>query len=432
MDRILPRIQPRSQLLELLQKHCQQALQHKRDLALMLVNLKRFAHINAAHGYATGDDLINMVFARLFDIAKSEQCLLRTGSNEFALILPLLPNSFVSHLAAQKTLDSLAEPFNLKNQQILLHPAIGIALLDPKTPDTTELCIQAEDALHKSQEQGDDYVLHYPEEPEQQTVRGLEEKLDHALAHDEFELFFQPKLCLRNQQLYGAESLIRWKTKDNQYISPELFIPFAEKTGQIIPLTKWIIQSGLRKQCELQEQWPELSIAINISAACFREKSLADDIRNALNIWGANPNCITLEITESAFMEDLQTTISICRELRDEIGVKTSIDDFGTGFSSLEYFKSIPADELKIDQAFIKNMANDPINRHIANMVIQLAHGVGIQVVAEGIEDQETLKLLAKMKCDIAQGYFIARPMSSEHFCTWLDQYSYTNALSNN
>lgn len=420
---MLPTIQSRKRLLDLLAPHIQQAQQHKRDLGLILVDLKRFADINAQHGYQVGDQLLGNVFAQLMEIVKNEQCLLRTGSNEFALILPLLPNSFVCHLAAQKVLDSLNLPVEIKHHQVVLHPVLGVALFDQNRPDPQSLCLDAEAALQQARLQAKEYCLYYPKDSEHQALLGMEEKIDQALADDAFELYFQPKLDLASRQPYGAESLIRWKQKNDQYISPELFIPFAEHTGQIIPISKWIIQNAMRKQCELQKCWPNLNLAINLSGLSFKSSSLADDIAHAIKIWGANPSCITLEITESAFMEDLQVTREICNELREKIGVKISIDDFGTGFSSLEYFKSIPADELKIDQSFVKNILTDPKDRHIVDMVIQLAQGVGLKVVAEGVEDLDTLRMLTEMHCDIAQGYGIARPIDNEHFSAWLDHH---------
>ena len=229
--------------------------------------------------------------------------------------------------------------------------------------------------------------------------------------------------------MLGAEALIRWNNKTRGYIRPDLFIPIAEKSGQIHDITSWTINTALR----LIKDWPNmetpLTVAINISARVLRDHDLVDYIKSALNIWNADPGRLILEITESALMEDITTSFETLDELR-EVGLNISIDDFGTGYSSMAYFKNIPASELKIDQSFISYMLENAMDQHIVKTIITMAQGFNLKVVAEGIENLRTFNALKELGCDVAQGYYLARPMPQKEFIQWLNNYQQSHALT--
>ncbi|MBI3188102.1 MAG: EAL domain-containing protein, partial [Gammaproteobacteria bacterium] len=253
----------------------------------------------------------------------------------------------------------------------------------------------------------------------------IETELDKAVDNDELSLYFQPQINLSTGQIYGAEALIRWRHPDKGFIRPDIFIPIAEHSGQIHKLTWWTLNTALR----LIKEWPgshsHLKVAINISAKVLKDLSFVDSVRSALKFWNVSSNRLTLEITESALMEDLTTSFITLEELK-AMGFGISIDDFGTGYSSMAYFKNIPAIELKIDQSFVFYMMENPMDKHIVTTIIGLAHGFNLNVVAEGIENERTFDTLKQLGCDIAQGFHIARPMPQTEFVNWVNQYNET------
>ncbi len=419
-----PTIIQHSRLLEIIDKHVQQSVSHDRIAGFILCDIKRFSSINEIHGYEVGDAVLYQIYQRLEEIVRADDCIARNGANEFALILPFLANPFVANLAVQKVLAALNEPIEVSGKSIRLHPVAGVGLANQKDPDAENLCLITEKALKEAKKTSKPFCILHSDDKVHSADADMESALEQAIENDELELYCQPKIAIDSGIAVSCEMLIRWKRDGGDYVSPGIFIPFAEQTGLIQPITRWTLHNSLRQLKNMPKKWENVTAAVNISGACFQQDNLVDEVNNALKIWSVDPKRLILEVTETVFMQDLESTGAICRALRNDIGVQISIDDFGTGFSSMEYFKHIPADELKIDRSFISAMYDEKKDRHIVEMVTKLAQGLGLRVVVEGIEDHKTLALAAEIGCDYAQGYFISVPVSEKDFVTWLETYS--------
>jgi diguanylate cyclase (GGDEF)-like protein len=392
-----------------------------KKFALLLINIDHFRQINIVYGHQAGDLLLNEFSRRLAALSRQQDYIARMGNSEFIMILPEILNEGHATLAAHKLLGSLLEPFNLGISRHKVTAHIGIALYPEHGSSISELLKNAEIALLEARTGIQSFAI-YSSGSHQVDINtwDIEIELQNAQDQDEFELFFQPQIWLQTGHVFGAEALIRWKNKDRGYIRPDIFIPVAERSGQIHGITWWTINAALR----LIKAWPDLekplNVAVNISAKVLRDHDLADSIRSALKIWGTDPARLILEVTESALMEDMTTSFNTLDELR-ALGLNISIDDFGTGYSSMAYFKNIPASELKIDQSFVSYMLENSMDQHIVKTIIKMAHGFDLKVVAEGVENRETLEALKELGCDVAQGYYLARPMPQDEFIQWLN-----------
>ena len=417
-------IADRQSLFTDLQEYIAEHSTSGKKLAVILININYFRQINLVYGYKAGDELLAEMAKRLSELARDKDTLARMGNSEFLLVLPEILNEGHASLAAHKISSILSQAFKLGDKQKKINTDIGIALYPDHARDMMHLIQCAESALLDARSSVEPFSI-FTEKPESDTpnIWDIEIELQNAHERDEFELYFQPQVNLQTGKLFGAEALIRWNNRNKGYVRPELFIPIAEQGGQIHKITWWTINAALR----LMKDWPSmetsLCVAVNVSARVLPDPNLVDSVRSALSIWGTDPKCLTLEITESALMEDMSTSFITLDELRS-LGVNISIDDFGTGYSSMAYFKYIPANELKIDQSFIRHMLESSMDQHIVKTVIEMAHGFDIEVVAEGIEDQATFDALKQYGCDIAQGFHLAKPMPQDDFIEWLKNYS--------
>jgi EAL domain-containing protein (putative c-di-GMP-specific phosphodiesterase class I) len=246
----------------------------------------------------------------------------------------------------------------------------------------------------------------------------LEQSLAEALQDNAFELYFQPKIELATGRVLSAEALLRWQTPEGEFVAPELIVQWAESSGRSYDLTKWVVHRALRQMREWQGSM-DISVAVNVPANLAGERDLPALLHDAIAIWGVKPDRVVVEITESAIIEDKQSGFDNLLKLR-EMGVTLSIDDFGTGYSSLSYFKHIPAAELKIDKSFVDSMLVDAQDMELVKIIIHIAHQFGLRVVAEGVEDRQSLDKLRELGCDYAQGYYISRPLPREDFEAWI------------
>lgn len=399
---------------------------HRTDgkkLAILLINLNHFRKINIAYGFSSGDELLQQFSERLRKLARKNDYIARMGSSEFVLVLPEILNEGHAILAANKLLSSLDEPFELNLCKHKSTADMGVAIYPDHSEDMQGLLQKAEIALMDARKGIQPYSI-YSNNSKEVDINAwdIEVELENAQDRDEFEIYFQPQISLQTGELFGAEALVRWNNKERGFVRPDIFIPLAEQTGQIHDITWWTINAALR----LINDWPEknsaLKVAVNISTKVLLDPGLVDSVRSALQIWRIDHSRLTLEITESALMEDMSTSFIALDELK-ALGLNISIDDFGTGYSSMAYFKYIPADELKIDQSFVCYMLENSMDQHIVKTVTEMAHGFGIKVVAEGVENKETLDALNELGCDIAQGYYLAKPMPQEKFIVWLIDY---------
>ena len=394
-----------------------------RRLAVVLININHFRQINVVYGYQAGDQLLDQFAWRLTGLSRKQDYLARMGNSEFIMVLPDIINEGHATLAANKLLSSLDQPFNLGDHRQKITANMGIALFPDHATDMASLIQKAEIALMDARN-GIQLFSIYSEKNQRKDFNlwDIEVELQNAQDRDEFELFFQPQISLRTGEVFGAEALLRWKSEERGYVRPDVFIPVAELSGQIHSITWWTINAALRLIRDWPQRLPPLKVAVNISACVLRDPELVESIRSALSIWGSDYDRLTLEITESALMEDMATSFITLEELKS-LGLNISIDDFGTGYSSMAYFKYIPANELKIDQSFVCYMLENAMDQHIVRTIIEMAHGFELDVVAEGIENQQTLHALRDIGCDIAQGYYFARPMPQAEFLRWLDDY---------
>jgi diguanylate cyclase (GGDEF)-like protein len=406
-------------LENLINKH--QAGQKK--FALLLIKLNHFRQFNITHGYPAGDRLLIEFCRRLRAIAREHDFVARMGSSDFAMVLPEILNEGHSTLAAIKLLSSLDESFEMDGGAINISASIGIVIFPDHASELDDLLRKAETSLIAAQNDIQSYSI-YQETTKTSGLNrwDIESGLDKAIEKSQFDLYFQPQVYLDDGRLYGAEALIRWQNDDQGFIRPDIFIPIAEQSGHIYDITKWTINAALW----LMKEWPQtstpLKAAVNISTKMLAEPGLVETVQNALGIYGIPYEQLTLEITESALVEDLSASFKSLEELQS-LGVNISIDDFGTGYSSLAYFKNIPANELKIDQSFVSYMLENQMDQHIVKTVIKMAQGFDLKVVAEGIEDRETFLALKSLGCDIAQGYYLAKPMPQQEFIQWLQDY---------
>ncbi|RDH84588.1 MAG: bifunctional diguanylate cyclase/phosphodiesterase [endosymbiont of Galathealinum brachiosum] len=413
----------RNSLLKDLEHFINDHLSEGKKLAILLININHFRQINVIYGYQSADILLEEFVHRLKKLSREQDYIARVGNSEFIMVLPEILNEGHVTLAANKLLSCLNTPFSFGDSNHKVIADMGIALFPDHAIDIQGLIQKAELALLDARSSAKSYSI-YKKKSQQVDFYNwdIEDELRNAQERDEFELFFQPQVNLQTGKLFGAEALIRWNNREKGRIRPDLFIPIAEESGQIHSITWWTINAALRLIKDWPETLPPLQVSVNLSAKVLSDPELVHSVRSALSIWGAKPEQLTLEVTESALMEDMDTSFITLDELRS-FGLNISIDDFGTGYSSMAYFKYIPANELKIDQSFIRYMLDNEMDQHIVKTVIEMAHGFDIKVVAEGIENEETYNSLKELGCDIAQGYFLAKPMPQDEFIQWLKNY---------
>jgi len=390
-------------------------LQRDRLLAVLFLDLDGFKTINDTLGHPTGDILLQQVAERLQSCLREGDVVARWGGDEFAILLPALPNAQKAHVIALKILAALNVPFHQAGRDLYIKGSVGIAIAPYHGEEADVLLAHADAAMYQAKQEGrNTFRVYTPALGTQMQERLLlEHSLYKALEANEFSLHYQPLLSLSAQTIIGVEALIRWYAPGQDWISPAQFIPLAEETGLIVPLGEWVLQTA----CQQLMQWRQeaglpLRLAVNLSARQFRERSLLPTIARILSETGVDPQWLDLEITESTAMQDLALTVEVLHQLR-ELGLQIAIDDFGTGYSSLASLKHFPIDKLKIDRSFISDLAGDRHDAAIVRAIIALGRGLNLTVVAEGVETAAQLELLRDMGCDVVQGFGISRPLSA-------------------
>lgn len=410
----------RAGFLKLLSDRVKDANTYKTKLALLIVDINRFFRINSIYGYEAGDEVLKKVTLVLRNVIREQDHVARIGDNRFALILNGVMNVGHAELAAHKILRLLQAPFVLGEGKIYVDCSIGISLCPLHASNYLFLIKECESVLHEAKETGQKIgvseMLQDEEFPENWDI---ELALDDALDKDQLQIHYQPKIALDSGRVVGAEALLRWKHPSRGFIPPNYFIPIAERMGHIKPITNWIFNTALRQGSEWTEKWGPLSIAVNIPPDFILMPDLQDLLANAINLWGGRHVSFILEIVERSLVLEPEKSIAVLKELQG-MGIGISIDDFGTGYSSLSYFEKLPVDELKIDQSFVTNVDSSPTNQKIVKLVVDLAHAFDMKVVAEGVEDTAALLHLKNIQCDLAQGYFFAKPMPHEQLKDWL------------
>ena len=401
--------------------------QRNRDvLALLFIDLDRFKLVNDSLGHAVGDRLLQAVAERLAACVRVSDTIARIGGDEFVVLLCGLAQPEDARQVAQKVLESLAEPVTIDGQELKTTPSIGICAYPHDGDDVETLMRNADTAMYYAKQMGRNNCQFFTQamnDAAQQRLQ-MENDLRHAVERGEFILHFQPLINLKSGAITGFEALVRWQHPQRGMIPPSEFIMAAEETGLIGPLGEWV----LREACARGRAWddagyPPLQAMVNCSAQQFRRESFVAIVHRALGETGFPAARLELELTESVILERSEEVIA-CFKALDDMGVGISIDDFGTGYSSLSYLKRLAIHQLKIDQSFVRDISSDPEDAAIVSAIIAIAHSLGLQVVAEGVETAEQLAFLRSLGCDMAQGYLFSKPLPADEFAHLLNSWN--------
>ncbi|MFW9615264.1 putative bifunctional diguanylate cyclase/phosphodiesterase [Aquabacterium sp.] len=388
-------------------------------LVVLTLNLDRFKHVNEVLGYGFGDELLKVVATRLQQhVGAAADLVARVGGDEFVILLTQA-DAQAALAVADRITRGFEHPLALGEQTVDLSASIGAACWPGDGDDADTLMSRSEVAMHAAKARTTGVVLYAPalDSSSAQTLSLLSD-LRHALAHEELRLYLQPKLHTASGQISAAEALVRWQHPERGLVPPMAFIPFAEQTGFVRQLTLWVFEEVARQWSSLQSAEAGLRVAINLSTRDLLDLDFPQKLSAIMARHGVQAEAFCLEITESAIMDDPQRAENTLNRLA-ELGFKLSIDDFGTGYSSLAYLKRLPVSELKIDKSFVMGMADDDSDAKIVRSTIDLAHNLGLSVVAEGVETEAILQRLRDWRCDEAQGYLVSKPMPAADFIAW-------------
>ncbi|MEK4244870.1 EAL domain-containing protein [Psychrobacillus sp. FSL K6-2684] len=404
----------RRALKEHLSENIKQASKTNSEISIIRIDLDRFKLINESLGYTSGDELLKKIADRLSLYIDKSSNLYRQSGDEFVFLLKGKTKDETSQFA-ESILTELAKPIYLDHQEYFGTASIGISMFPYDGQKQDELLLKADQALYVAKDRGRAHYRYFQEQMNLSFPNEalMESHLRRAIEKEELSIHYQPQVNLLTGEINSFEALLRWNNRKFGYVSPMHFIPIAEKSGIIFKLGDWVLE----EVCSQLKLWQDkgyrmVRIAMNISPQQFKQDNFASKIREKINKYNLLPSSLEVEITESA-MTDLQDTFTILKELKD-IGVVISIDDFGTGYSSLSYLRKYPIDIIKIDQSFIKDMETDEKSAAIATTIIRLAHSLGMEVIAEGVEKDTQVEILKAANCQKAQGFFFSRPVPIE------------------
>ena len=391
------------------------------SFAIILMDLDRFKEVNDTLGHNVGDLLLKEVGLRLANAVRASDTVARLGGDEYVILLENLSAQFIEQVA-EKILKALERPFPLNGEMVDISASMGIARYPEHGGDAITLTRHADVAMYAAKRDHLGYAV-YTEQQEHgsRADLALKSQLRQAIEQDELVLYYQPKINHATGKVMGVEALVRWQHPKRGFLSPDIFISAAEKTGLIGPLTRWVLTKALLQCAQLHQAEMFISVAVNLSTRDLHDRQLPSEIASLLSNTNVDPAYLVLEITESAVMDNPAFALDILNQL-DEMGVTLAIDDFGTGYSSLAYLSRLPVDEIKIDQSFVRDMMSDRQAAVIVRSTIDLAHNLGMKVVAEGIETQEAWHTLTQWGCDFAQGYYMSRPLPFDQLMQWLAQ----------
>jgi diguanylate cyclase (GGDEF)-like protein len=389
------------------------------SLALLLLDLDRFKEVNDTLGHEAGDTVLKQVAARLRDELRTSDTLVRLGGDEFAVLLQGTDELGGTRVAA-KLIAALERPIMSIEGPLDVGASIGIAVPLGVDDDAATLLRRADVAMYVAKRSGSGFACYSPEQDENSPDRLLLlGELRQAITDNELVLYFQPKVSLKTGRLVDVEALVRWRHPRRGFLSPDVFIPLAEQTGLIKQLTEWVLEAAMRQARVWRQRGLTIPVAVNVSVQNLHDPALAHTIATLLQRYRMRPSDLIVEITETSVLRDPARATEVLKRLRT-LGVLVAIDDFGTGQSALGYLKQLPADELKIDCSFIRDLAHSHYDAAIVRAAIELGHNLGLSVVAEGVEDADTWDRLAALGCDVAQGYYMSRPLPAAELDEWL------------
>ena len=398
------------------------ATRESSKFTLMFLDLNRFKEINDTLGHHIGDELLMQTSERLSSLIRKVDTIARLGGDEFAVLLPNTERSKAVTVAL-KIVNSLRQDFIIQNYTLQVSSSIGIAEYPADGDDVNTLIQHADIAMYASKKNKSVYEFYDPKEDTHSLAQlSLGRDLNSAIDNNQLEIFFQPKIDLSTGTINGAEALLRWQHPEFGAVNPEKIIEIAEHVSLIDKLTYWIINQSILN-CSYSNLPDEFDLSINLAVQSLRDSNLIFETRKAIE---NNPSFryrLTFEVTESAMMNNPEQSINILNAIK-KLGIRISIDDFGTGFSSLAYLKQLPVNQLKIDRSFVMDMQDDESDRAIVLSTINLSHSLGLDVVAEGVEDKQTMNILKQMKCNSAQGYYYSRPLNAKAFHQYVINYN--------
>jgi len=400
-----------------------QARRDDTQVGVMFLDLDNFKHINDTLGHDAGDTLLIEAARRVSSCLRGTSTVARLGGDEFLVILPGLTGSDAACQVAERILQTFSTPFMLNAQEVFVTTSIGIATFPNDADNSGTLLQNADAAMYEAKHKGKSSFARFtPQMTEVSHERlHMESHMRKALELNEFQLCFQPIVDTADGRLVAAEALLRWNNPALGLVMPDRFIPLAEETGMIIPIGEWVIQEACKAaQCWQAMAGYDIGIAVNVSPRQFRDPGFTDIVMRALNASNLKPELLELEITERLILDNTIETADILRQL-DRAGIRLSVDDFGTGYSALSYLKSYPFDTLKIDKSFIQDVINESEDASLVRAIINMAHSLGLRVIAEGVEEEAQTHFLKMENCDFSQGYFYSRPLPEQDFIHWLE-----------
>lgn len=388
-------------------------------VALMLMDLDHFKEINDTLGHHNGDLILQQAAWRLRHALAPGHIVARLGGDEFGIMVPNA-NGQLAEQAAVALLHALEQPFTLEGQSFHIGASIGIAYFPGHGEEPLTLLRRADVAMYTAKRMRVEFSV-YDSAQDQHSLRNLAlmGELRTAIEQRQLTLHYQPKVNVQTGRVSGVEALVRWRHPEHGMMPPDEFIPLAEQSGLIRPLTMWVIEEALRQAREWFDDGIDLDMAVNLSARSLQDPQFLQQTQELLDANGRRAARLRLEITETAVMADAQRALEVLKRL-SAMGVRLAIDDFGTGYSSLAYLKRLPVDELKIDKSFVTDMTQEENDAVIVRSTIDLAHNMGLKVVAEGVQDAETFKMLSELGCDVAQGFYFGAPMEAAELAGWL------------
>lgn len=422
---VLTGLPNRSQLHERARQLLDQARTKRTPMALMMLDLDHFKDINDSLGHTVGDALLSELALRLTSCLRENDLVARLGGDEFIFVLPNLGSAEVSDVA-RKLLDMVGQAYSVGAHDLKVSASIGIAMYPDDGQDVETLLQRSDAAMYQVKRAGRHDFRFFTAAMQQRAARHLQvvNALRYALEREQLHVVYQPQVSLTTGRIIGAEALLRWHTQELGTVSPAEFIPAAEESGQIVAIGEWVLRQAVRQaRVWLDQGLPPLVMAVNLSAVQFREADLPSQVAQILYEEGLPPEYLELELTEGVALQDPQGAINTMTQLHDR-GIRMSIDDFGTGFSSLSHLKKFKVYKLKIDQSFVRDISTDAEDKAIVSAIINMARSLGLTTIAEGVETVEQLEFLREQLCDEMQGYHFSKPLPADAFRTLLQKES--------
>ncbi|MCB1971130.1 MAG: EAL domain-containing protein [Geminicoccaceae bacterium] len=397
------------------------AERQKKPMAILLLDLDKFKQVNDNLGHHVGDLLLQAVGPRLSGPLRKTDTLSRLGGDEFAVLLPPATDVATARSVAERLVEEILDPFSIEGMSLDLGVSIGVAVYPQHGSDLETLINNADAAMYKAKRGRLGYCVFDTEQDYQDTQKThLQRQLKAAIDNGDLTVLYQPKVMGGDWRVAGMEALVRWEHPQRGILQPSEFIPLAEQTGLIMPLTLAVLNTCLEAQRQWRHADLDLSLAVNLSGKWLQDKTFPRILKLLLANWHGRADRLLLEVPESAIMNDPDGTLEVMRGIHEQ-GISLSLDDFGTGYSSLPMLQRLPIDELKIDRGFIDEMASDRGSAVVVRSVVKLAHGLGLRVVAEGVENRVTADWLSGLGCDQLQGFYFARPMAADTVPDWID-----------